>query len=200
MARSKAYLFGGVEIRWCCEPELIKDDTPAEAVFHFPGGLKDYLRASIDGRALVTKDCSPAASRRKAGTARSSGRSAWIGDEDGFLHSYCNTIPTAEGGTHEAASAPRCTKGLRAYGELTGNKKAAQITAEDVIGTAAGDAVGVHPRAGVPGPDQGQARDAGGAPASSRPRSATPSTTGSPTARSRRRGCSSGRSSRPRTA
>ena len=137
MARSKAYLFGGVEIRWSCDPSILKDDTPAEAVFHFPGGLKDYLLASIDGRALVTKDVFSGRADKDGGHGSVEWAIAWIGDEDGFSNSYCNTIPTPEGGTHEAGLRQALYKGLRAYGELVGNRRAAQITSEDVMGTAA---------------------------------------------------------------
>ena len=138
MARSKAYLFGGVEIRWFCDPSLIKDDTPAEATFHFPGGLKDYLTASIDGQTRVTKDIFAGRIEKKEGHGSVEWAMCWISDEDGFQHSYCNTVPTPEGGTHEQGLRNALTKGLRAYGELTGNKKAGQITAEDIIGTSAG--------------------------------------------------------------
>jgi len=137
MARSKAYLFGGVEIRWKCAPELIKDDTPPEAVFHFPGGLADYLTASIEGQTQVTKDIFSGRVEKDGGHGSVEWAVAWIANEDGFSLSYCNTIPTAEGGTHENGLRQALYKALRAYGELTGNKKAQQITSEDVMGTAA---------------------------------------------------------------
>lgn len=137
MARSKAYLFGGVEIRWSCDPGLIRDDTPAEAVFHFPGGLKDYLTATINGQTLVTKDIFAGNVEKEGKHGSVEWAAAWVADEDGFSRSYCNTIPTPEGGTHEAGFRQALYKGLRAYGELVGNKKAQQITAEDVMGTAA---------------------------------------------------------------
>ncbi len=137
MARSKAYLFGGVEIRWSCAPELIKDATPAEAVFHFPGGLKDYLEASIAGQTRVAKDIFAGRVEREGKHGSVEWAVAWIADADGFTRSYCNTIPTGEGGTHEAGFRQALYKGLRAYGELTGNKKAQQIVAEDVMSTAA---------------------------------------------------------------
>jgi topoisomerase-4 subunit B len=137
MSRAKAYLFGGVEIRWNCAPELIKDETPAEAVFHFPGGLKDYLTASIEGRTLITKDIFSGRVDKEGGHGAVEWAVAWIADEDGFCSSYCNTIPTPEGGTHENGLRQALYKGLRAYGELVGNKKAAQITSEDVMSTAA---------------------------------------------------------------
>ncbi len=137
MARSKAYLFGGVEIRWKCDPALIKDDTPAEAVFHFPGGLSDYLNEAIEGQTKVTKEIFAGRVEKEKGHGSVEWACAWIADEDGFSTSYCNTIPTADGGTHENGLRQALYKGLRAYGELTNNKKAVQITSEDVMGTAA---------------------------------------------------------------
>ena len=136
MARSKAYLFGGVEIRWSCAPELIKDDTLPEAVFHFPGGLKDFLLASIEGKTLVTKDVFAGKVVKDGGHGSVEWAVAWIADDDGFVSTYCNTIPTPDGGTHEGGLRSALSKSLRAYGELVGNKKAAQITAEDAMGTA----------------------------------------------------------------
>lgn len=137
MARSKAYLFGGVEIRWSCDPALIKDETPAKAVFHFPGGLSDYLTSTIEGQTRVTKEIFAGKTEKDGGHGSVEWACAWIADEDGFSSSYCNTIPTAEGGTHENGLRQALYKGLRAYGDLTGNKKAVQITSEDVMGTAA---------------------------------------------------------------
>jgi topoisomerase-4 subunit B len=137
MARSKAYLFGGVEIRWWCDASLIKDETPAEAVFHFPGGLKEYLLSTIEGQTLVTKDVFAGRVEKPGGHGSVEWAIAWVSDEDGFSNSYCNTIPTPEGGTHEAGLRQALYKGLRAYGELTGNRRATQITSEDVMGTAA---------------------------------------------------------------
>ncbi len=137
MARSKAYLFGGVEIRWFCDPSLVKDDTPSEAVFHFPGGLKDYLLSSIEGQTLVTKDVFAGNVKREGGHGSLEWAIAWVSDEDGFSNSYCNTIPTAEGGTHENGLRSGLSKSLREFGDRVGNKKSSQITAEDVMGTAA---------------------------------------------------------------
>ncbi|WP_439540998.1 DNA topoisomerase IV subunit B [Hyphomicrobium sp.] len=137
MARSKAYLFGGVEIRWSCDPALIKDDTPAEAVFHFPGGLKDYLASEIAGQTYVTKDLFAGKVEREGNHGSVEWAVAWVSDEDGFCRSYCNTIPTGEGGTHENGFRSALSKSLREFGERVGNRKAGQITAEDVMGTAA---------------------------------------------------------------
>ncbi|MGE0854351.1 MAG: DNA topoisomerase IV subunit B [Hyphomicrobiaceae bacterium] len=136
MARSKAYLFGGVEIRWSCAPELIGDDTPPEATFHFPGGLKEYLEATINGQTRVTKDIFGGRIERTGGHGSVEWAVCWVADEDGFVNSYCNTIPTPEGGTHENGFRSALSKGLRDFGERVGNRRAAQITADDVLGTA----------------------------------------------------------------
>ena len=139
MTRSKAYLFGGVEIRWTCAPELLKekDETPATAVFHFPGGLKDYLAASLDGEFQVTRESFAGRSDKQGGHGSLEWAVTWFGG-DGFVHSYCNTIPTPEGGTHEAGLRNALARGLRAYAELTGNKRAAIVTTDDVMISAAG--------------------------------------------------------------
>ena len=137
MARSKAYLFGGVEIRWTCDASLISDDTPTSATFRFPGGLADYLTSEIAGRTMVTKDLFAGRTKGENGHGSVEWAIAWIADDDGFTRSYCNTIPTADGGTHEAGLRTALSKGLRAYGELTNNRRAAQVTADDVMGTSA---------------------------------------------------------------
>jgi len=137
MAQSKAYLFGGVEIRWSCDPSLIKDGTLAEAVFHFPGGLSDYLKVSIQGQTTVTKDVFSGRVEKDGGHGSVEWAIAWVASHDGFVHSYCNTIPTHDGGTHEIGLKSALSRGLKAYGELVGNKKAAQVTGDDVMGTTA---------------------------------------------------------------
>ena len=142
MARSKAYLFRGVEIRWSCDAKLIQadDNTPDKATLHFPGGLKDFLVSKLDGRKALTAE--PFAGRAglngKAGgaTGKVEWAVAWPLDEDGFFNSYCNTVPTPQGGTHELGLRAALAKGLRTYGELTNNKQAAKITADDVVGDA----------------------------------------------------------------
>jgi topoisomerase IV subunit B len=139
MARSKAYLFRGVEIRWSCAKELLAGDseTPESAVFHFPGGLKDFLASRIDGQETVTKDVFAGRIEKTEGHGSLEWAIAWIASADGFLSSYCNTVPTPDGGTHEAGLRAALIRSLRAYGELTGNKRASQVTAEDVLSTAA---------------------------------------------------------------
>ncbi len=139
MARSKAYLFGGVEIRWSCDPLLIKekDTTPAKATFHFPGGLKDYLAASLGDEFQVTREVFSGKSEKQGGHGSVEWAVTWYGG-DGFLNSYCNTIPTHEGGTHEMGFRNVLTRGLRSYADLIGNKRAAIVTSEDVMISAAG--------------------------------------------------------------
>ncbi len=139
MCRSKAYLYRGVEIRWSCPAELIPagEDIPNEAVLHFPGGLMDYLVSNLADRATIT--ATPFAGQ--AAFPDSQGRVewavAWPVDGEGFLNSYCNTIPTPEGGTHEAGLRAALTRALKAHGELVGKSKADSLTAEDVTGGAA---------------------------------------------------------------
>ena len=139
MARSKAYLFGGVNIRWSCDPSLIKekDSTPAKAEFHFPGGLKDYLIASLGDEFQVTREVFAGKSERQGGHGSVEWAVTWYGG-DGFVNSYCNTIPTGEGGTHETGFRNVLMRGLKAYADLTGNKRASIVTSEDVMISAAG--------------------------------------------------------------
>jgi topoisomerase IV subunit B len=139
MARSKAYLFRGVEIRWSCARSQLAGDsgTPESAVFHFPGGIKDFLASRIEGQESVTKDVFAGKIDKMEGNGSLEWAIAWIASDDGFLSSYCNTVPTPDGGTHEAGLRAALTKSLRAYGELTGSKRVSQVTADDVLGTAA---------------------------------------------------------------
>jgi topoisomerase-4 subunit B len=141
MARSKAYLFGGVEIRWSCAPELLAgvDGVPVEETFHFPGGLSDYLNASIHGTTLVHPDIFAGRSEKKGGHGTCEWAVAWVADADGFMSSYCNTIPTADGGTHETGLRTALTRALKDHAERMGQgKRAGPVTTDDVmIGAAA---------------------------------------------------------------
>ncbi|MGQ3214882.1 MAG: DNA topoisomerase IV subunit B [Shinella sp.] len=139
MARSKAYLFGGVEIRWSCDPSLLPEgsETPEKAVFHFPGGLKDYLQATLGKDYTVTREIFAGKSEKSGGHGSLEWAVTWYGG-DSLIHSYCNTIPTADGGTHEAGLRIALTKGLKNYAELTQNKRAAGITTDDVMISAVG--------------------------------------------------------------
>ncbi len=139
MARSKAYLFRGVEIKWACAPERITDHTPTEAVFHFPNGLADALAERIGELETVTPAFAGRVERKgEAGAVEWA--VTWspigFGEADGFVASYCNTVSTPDGGTHEAGFRAALVKGLKAYGELTNEKRAGLITAEDVIANA----------------------------------------------------------------
>ena len=138
MARSKAYLFGGVEIRWQCDPALIgeSDQTPAKATLHFPGGLKDYLADTIEGYDRVADDIFAGKITKPGGHGTVEWAIAWFGGRDGFINSYCNTVPTIEGGTHETGLRSALSRGLKAYGELSGNKRASIITADDAMSSA----------------------------------------------------------------
>ncbi len=140
MARSKAYLFGGVEIRWSCDPSRIHDQTPPEAVFRFPNGLADFLAERVKDIETVTPE--PFAGRwsRPGETGKVEWAVTWtpagFGEADGFMQSYCNTVPTPEGGTHEAGFRAALTRSLKAYAELTGEKRGTILTAEDVVAQA----------------------------------------------------------------
>ena len=134
MARSKAYLFSGVEIRW--KSALPDGDTPQEAVFHFPGGLSDYLSDQLEKSSTYADR--PFAGRVSFPEKYNLPGSVewainWTPARDGFIQSYCNTVPTPEGGTHEAGFWWAILKGIRAYGELVKNRKAAEITREDLL-------------------------------------------------------------------
>jgi topoisomerase-4 subunit B len=138
MARSKAYLFRGVEIRWQCDPELVAGtDLPAREVFHFPAGLEDFLKATLAERACVTDRPFVGVAELGSGGGRVEWAIAWPLDEEPYSGFYCNTVPTPQGGSHEQALRSALLRGVRAYGELTGvAKKVAHLTAEDVLGGA----------------------------------------------------------------
>ena len=133
LARSKAYLFAGVEIRWKCADSLASEDVPAEAVFKFPGGLADHLAEQLNGRECVTSQ--PFAGRQDfpEEQGRVEWAAAWPLYSDGSTSWYCNTVPTPDGGTHEQGLRAALTKSLRSFGELTGAKKAKDISADDVM-------------------------------------------------------------------
>jgi topoisomerase IV subunit B len=138
LARSKAYLFAGVEIRWKCAPSLASEDVPAEAVFKFPGGLADHLAEQIGTRECVTAQAFTGNQDFPLDDdGQSKGRAewaiAWPLYSDGSTSWYCNTVPTPDGGTHEQGLRTALTRSLRAFGELVGAKKAKDLTADDVM-------------------------------------------------------------------
>ena len=138
LVRSKAYLFAGVEIRWKCAPSLTSEGVPAEAVFQFPGGLADHLAEQVEGRECVTAQFFSGSQDFPAGPegeqmGRVEWAIAWPLWSDGSYSWYCNTVPTPDGGTHEQGLRAALTKGIRAFGELTGQKKAKDISADDIV-------------------------------------------------------------------
>ncbi|SDQ98714.1 DNA topoisomerase IV subunit B [Pseudovibrio sp. Tun.PSC04-5.I4] len=138
MARSKAYLFGGVEIRWRCAKSLTSDanGVPENATFHFPGGLKDYLSEALGQERRVTDEIFSGRTQATGKHGSVEWAVAWFAG-DGFVNSYCNTVPTPDGGTHETGLRYALLRGLKAYGELIGNKRASIITGDDVLTSAA---------------------------------------------------------------
>jgi topoisomerase-4 subunit B len=140
MARSKAYLFRGVEIKWTCSPDRITDATPPEALFHFPNGLADFLVERVGNAETVTPEAFSGRVERKGEAGAVEWAVTWspagFGEADSFIQSYCNTVPTPDGGTHEAGFRAAITRGLKAYGEMANEKRAGLITAEDVISQA----------------------------------------------------------------
>jgi len=133
LVRSKAYLFAGVEIRWRCDPSLIGDDTPPEAVFQFPGGLSDHLREQLSGRECATSEFFSGKQDFPNTQGSVEWAVAWPLWSEGSYSYYCNTIPTPDGGTHEQGLRAALVKGIRAFGDLVGQKKAKDIAAEDIV-------------------------------------------------------------------
>jgi topoisomerase-4 subunit B len=158
MARSKAYLYGGVEIRWHCDKALLKglDDVPEKATFHFADGLKDYLASNLADATLVHPDIFTGSSGNTGRHGTVEWAIAWTADADGFLQSYCNTIPTADGGTHESGLRTALLRGLKDHAARAGQeKRAGPVTSEDVM-TGAGCMLSVFIRE----PEfQGQTKD-----------------------------------------
>jgi len=140
MVRSKAYLYRGVKIRWTCDPGLLKDkddkDVPEKAELHFPGGLADYVTGLLKDRRTVTPLAFEGQANFPEGPGRVEWAVAWPLDEDGLLNSYCNTVPTPQGGTHESGFKSALTKGIKAYAELVGDKRSSKVSADDMIGGA----------------------------------------------------------------
>jgi topoisomerase-4 subunit B len=134
MVRAKAYLIKDVELRWKCAATLLPADgsVPESEIIHFERGIEQYLEEALAGRPTYT--LKPFAGTHKfEGEGRVEWAVAWPGDEKGFTHSYVNTVPTPQGGSHETGFRSALTRSLRGYGDLVGNKKAGQVTAEDLM-------------------------------------------------------------------
>ncbi|WP_343346593.1 DNA topoisomerase IV subunit B [Sphingomicrobium sp. XHP0239] len=134
LARSKAYLYGGVEIRWKCAPSLASDDVPETATFKFDNGLADHLDDMLGERGTITSPPFTGSQDFPDDQGRCEWAIAWPLWTEGYQRYYCNTIPTPDGGTHEAGLRAALTKGLRAFGDLVNEKKAAKIAADDIMG------------------------------------------------------------------
>ena len=138
MAKIKAYLTKGIEIIWKCEKSLVKDyNIEEKLIFKFPNGIVDFLHNSTSGKSFISSEnffgSIPFNNNRIDWVMN------WLGpSEDGFFKSYCNTLSTPLGGTHENGFRQAITKGMRVYGELKGQKKVSELTAEDVLAGSAG--------------------------------------------------------------
>ena len=142
MARAKAYLFKGVEINWSCDPTLLQNNgkIPPSARLHYPLGLADFLKDQLADTATVTEI--PFAG--EAVFPGQQGRVEWAVtwpvdegiDEQGRVSSFCNTIPTPQGGTHESGFRQALLRALKDYGERIGNRRAGQLIGEDISGNA----------------------------------------------------------------
>lgn len=132
MSRAKAYLFGGVEVRWSCDEELATEEVPAKASFHYPGGLKDFMEDRIKGEPRIVDEIFAGSSGKPGTHGATEWAISWnLGDS--FTSSYCNTVPTQDGGTHEAGLRTALLRGLKSYAELTNNKRASVVTSEDIL-------------------------------------------------------------------
>ena len=138
MARSKAFLFKGIHILWKCAPELLceGDVTPAEAELHFPNGLRDFLNYQIGSRTTVNRMPFAGESLLAGDEGEVEWAVTWPEDENGFCHSYCNTVITPQGGTHELGFKSALLRGLKEYAEMANVKKAAAVTGEDFLSDA----------------------------------------------------------------
>ncbi|MBD24518.1 MAG: DNA topoisomerase IV subunit B [Candidatus Marinimicrobia bacterium] len=138
MVRSKAYLFEGVKVRWSCDKSLLKDDkkTPVKEELHFENGLRDYLTHVLDNRPRLIEPFFSGTADLAEDVGRAEWALCWPDDEQGFLNSYCNTVPTLEGGTHEQGLRTALLRGIKAYGQMTNAKGSGGITGEDVWGGA----------------------------------------------------------------
>ncbi|MCE2518502.1 MAG: DNA topoisomerase IV subunit B [Alphaproteobacteria bacterium] len=136
MARSKAYLFKGIEIRWTCDPALVDSTIPGEAVFRFPGGIADYLEVLLGNRASINARPFVGTASLADDAGRVEWAISWPADSEGYVSTYCNTVFTLQGGTHESGIRNALTRALRTYGERVGAKKADKLSADDVAGGA----------------------------------------------------------------
>ena len=138
MARSKAFLFKGIKINWKCAPEIIGEGeaTPTETELCFPNGILDFLNYQVGAKATINRKPFAGEADLDNDEGKVEWAITWPEDENGFCHSYCNTVITPFGGTYEAGFKSALLKGLKEYGEMTNNKKASSVTAEDFLSDA----------------------------------------------------------------
>ena len=136
LAKSKAYLYKGVQIHWRADAKLVENsEVPAEAIIHFPGGIKDYLESKIDKEKIIGGEIFAGVAAIEAEHIKVEWALGWQ-PKGNFIQSYCNTIPTPLGGTHEQGIRAALVRGIKVYGEMTSSKKAQQITPEDILESA----------------------------------------------------------------
>ena len=138
MARSKAFLFKGIKINWRCASEILEenDTTPNETELCFPNGILDFLNYQVGAKATINRRPFAGEADLDNDEGKVEWAITWPEDENGFCHSYCNTVITPLGGTHETGFKSALLKGLKEYGEMINNKKAANVTAEDFLSDA----------------------------------------------------------------
>ncbi len=141
LAKSKAYLFKGVEINWWCDPSLLSDDSPVpqSAKIHYPKGLEDYLQSALEGQERLAEDIFSGEGAFASGAGKVEWAITWLTapGEDGWASTFCNTVPTPLGGTHESGFRQAITRSIKEYADRVGNRRVSQITADDVCGSAA---------------------------------------------------------------
>lgn len=136
LAKSKAYLYKGVQIDWICAQELVNNnEVPEKSTIHFPNGLKDYLDSKVDKSGIIGEDIFSGNAELASGHIKIEWAICWH-ENNSFVQSYCNTIPTPQGGTHEQGNRAALSRSLRVYGEMTGHKKVQQVTPEDILESA----------------------------------------------------------------
>lgn len=145
MARAKSFLSRGVRVDWVCNPELITEDMniPAQTEFYYPNGVADFLEEKTRDKPRIMPKLFSGTVDFPDGSGRVEWALTFLTDEngaasdDGFFSSYCNTIATIDGGTHETGFKSAITRGIKAYGEKTNNKSAATIISDDVFDSVA---------------------------------------------------------------
>ena len=138
MCKSKAYLAKGIVIHWSCEELDGEFACPKKERLSFPNGLDDFVMQEVGVTGpddLIGRRLFSGTVEFPDGQGRAEWSFAWTEDglSGGSIHSYCNMIPTPEGGTHEAGLKSALYKAFRAFGERLGKKDANQVASDDVV-------------------------------------------------------------------